>query len=102
MDIIKELLAPIPIPALILTAFGLIFGWMLSRFLRMPPGFNHTQEVREEIRYRILGERLANEAAEAAELAKTEGKKPADGAATETAPPAPPAPAAEGDAANKG
>ncbi|MCL2184035.1 MAG: hypothetical protein FWB85_11275 [Chitinispirillia bacterium] len=98
MDILNEVLGPIPIPLLALILFGLVFGFMLSRFLRMPAHFQMKEDLRDEIRFRLSSE-LVDEAAaaEEAEKARAEAKKTAASKEETAAPPpaAPPAGEAE-------
>jgi hypothetical protein len=83
MDILQELLGPIPIPLLGLIIFGLVFGWMLSRFMRMPAQFKMKEELREEIRFRLTSEGLLDAGADqqkaedaGSAAAAAEGSKP--------------------------
>ena len=73
MDLLQELLGPIPLIAVALVVLALVILWALSKFFRLPANFAIKEELREEIRFRLFDEQMEAEAKVAA--AATDAKE---------------------------
>ena len=83
MDLIKEFFDPVPIVAIALAIFGFVMLWVIAKALRFPEGFSTKQELREEIRFRLLEQRMS---ADEEGNATKENAPAEDGATAEPAP----------------
>jgi len=67
MEALKDIFDPIPLPMLVIAIVGMVVGWVLSRSMRMPAEFKLKEELRDEIRFRLM-----------ADSSKPEGEAPAE------------------------
>jgi hypothetical protein len=56
MEILKEFLDPVPIPLLALALFGFVLLWVLAKCFRMPKQFQEKEDIRDELRFRLIDE----------------------------------------------
>jgi hypothetical protein len=80
-----EFFDPIPIPAMALAVFALIFGWMLSKSFRMPNSFLSNEAAREDIRFKLFDQEMHEEMENAAAEAAAAASAPAEGADAQSA-----------------
>jgi hypothetical protein len=81
MDLLHEFFDPIPLAALLAAVFALVTFIVIAKILRLPGDFAEKEQVRNELRFRIVNQRRANLSGDDV---KGDAEKAADGTEHET------------------